>query len=216
MIMFIRVLTFELALAAILFACAGTWQLPWFWALIAVNTTINCVGVAGMDKSLIHERLHPTEPGEDRHMRRLLFVILMAHLVIAGLDARWHWSVPIPISLRAVALIIYAAAMGFSIWTLVVNRFASSVVRIQEDRGHVLVITGPYRWVRHPGYAGMMISAPAGGVVLGSWWSLLPLFLMMIVIVRRVFMEERILGSALAGYAQYMQQVRWRMAPGVW
>jgi protein-S-isoprenylcysteine O-methyltransferase Ste14 len=144
-------------------------------------------------------------------------VAILAHLAVAGLDVgRFHWSVPPPGVVRGVALVVYAAGLGFSMWAIVTNRFFSSVVRLQPERGHRVIDTGPYRYVRHPGYAGMMVAALTGGVVLGSWWSVLPIVLFAGTLLRRLAMEDRFLNAELDGYRDYSGRVRSKLLPGVW
>ncbi len=99
---------------------------------------------------------------------------------------------------------------------MAVNRFFSSVVRIQKERGHHLVTDGPYRYVRHPGYVGAMISMPASAIALGSWWSLLPATAFSLVVFRRAALEDAFLRDNLDGYNRYMERVRYRLLPGLW
>jgi protein-S-isoprenylcysteine O-methyltransferase Ste14 len=117
---------------------------------------------------------------------------------------------------RAAALVIFAFGMGLSVWAILVNRFFSSVVRIQTERGHRVIDTGPYRLVRHPGYLGLLLAAVAGGIVLGSLWSLLPLVLLIALFVRRLLIEDAMLQSDLDGYVDYTHRVRHKLLPGLW
>ena len=96
-----------------------------------------------------------------------------------------------------------------------VNRFYSSVVRVQTDRGHHPVVDGPYRFVRHPGYAATLVAVLSGGVALGSWLAMLPVLGFAVVFVRRTLVEDRLLQLELPGYAAYAQQVPSRLIPGV-
>src|SRR5439155_5486225 len=159
-----KVFIFEAVIGAILFGCAGRLDLPWFWALIAVHATALLLGMVRMDPELERERRRPASgPSGKEYLHRLggTFLII-AHLAIAGLDAgRYHWSPPPPLAARIVALVVYALALGFSMWAIAENRFFSSVVRLQSDRGHHVIDTGPYRYVRHPGYAGLVVAALA-------------------------------------------------------
>jgi protein-S-isoprenylcysteine O-methyltransferase Ste14 len=109
-----------------------------------------------------------------------------------------------------------AVATAVLVWAEAVNRFFSSVIRIQTERGHHVVTTGPYRYVRHPGYAASLFMFAGGGLVLGSWLAALIGLLLFVGILRRTVEEDRILHEQLEGYAAYAQKVRYRLIPGVW
>ena len=214
-----RVIVFEVVIAAVLFGSAGRLDLPWFWALIAVHAAGMLAGMAGMKPDLVRERLHPAAgPAGKEYVFRLVgTVMILGHLAIAGLDVgRFHWSQPPPAVLRGVALGVYAVGLGVSMWAIVTNRFFSSVVRLQPERGHHVVDTGPYRYVRHPGYAGMIVAALSGCVVMGSWWSGLPMVLFGGMVLRRLTMEDRFLNAELTGYRDYASRVRSKLLPGLW
>lgn len=213
----LRFVLFGVLLAGLLFGCAGRWDLPFFWLWLAVPLTAALVIVRYMDPGLLKERMRPGQGGTDRALRIVLIPFWAAHLAVAGLDVgRFHWSSHVPPALQTAALIVFAAAYGLSGWAVRVNRFYSPVVRIQSERGHVLVTSGPYRWVRHPGYTGFFITLPAGGVALGSWWSLVPLVPVLVLLLRRAVIEDRFLHEHLTGYADYARRVRYRLLPGLW
>lgn len=213
----LKVLAFETVLWGIVFGAAGTLRLPWVWALAAVHALLMTVAGCFMDPTLGRERLRPGPGAQDTVTKRILSMLLLAHLVIAGMDVgRFHWSPLIPVPPRAAALAVFTIAMSFSLRAMVVNRFFSSVVRLQTDRGHHVITDGPYRFVRHPGYTGLFTSAMAGAIVIGSWWSLLPLAAMAVVLIRRVVMEDAFLHRELAGYPQYAAGVRYKLLPGLW
>ena len=153
----------------------------------------------------------------DRYLRLIALPFILAHLIVAGLDVgRFHWSRPMPAGVQAVALIGYAAGMALSVYAMANNRFFSPVVRIQHERGHPLVTSGPYRFVRHPGYTGLIVASLCGGIALGSWWSLVPLAPFVGMFLRRTAMEDRFLHDGLEGYAGYARRVRYRLVPGLW
>jgi len=112
-------------------------------------------------------------------------------------------------------LVGYAVAMGGVFWAVRVNPFYSSVVRVQGDRGQRPVTTGPYRFVRHPGYTGTLLAMVCGGLALGSWVGMLPIVGGVALFVRRTLVEDRMLRQELAGYADYAQRVRYRLVAGV-
>jgi protein-S-isoprenylcysteine O-methyltransferase Ste14 len=213
----VPLLAFEVVLAAILFGSAGRLDLPWFWALLGVHAPLLAVGASIPDRSLMRERLRPGPGSRDRGYRAALTVIILSQLVVAGLDAgRFRWSPVLPDAVRAVALACYALGFALSLWAIAANRFFSSVVRVQSDRGHTVVRDGPYRLVRHPGYLGMSIAVVSESFVLGSYWSLLPLVAFALVLVSRTAIEDRMLRSELAGYEDYARAVTYRLAPGIW
>ena len=207
----------EGVLAATLFASAGRIDLPWFWAVLALHATMLLAGVPFMDPDLRKERVRPGPGGRSRRIRLLALPMLLGHLVVAGLDVgRFGWSGPIPVAVQAAALAGCAAGMGLSLWAMAANRFFSPVVRIQAERGHRLVSSGPYALLRHPGYTGMIVASLCGGVALGSWWSLVPLAPFVGMFLWRTAMEDRFLHEGLEGYAGYAGRVRYRLVPGLW
>ena len=204
-------------LAGILFGCAGRLDLPFFWGWLAVPVVAVLAAVRRVDPGLLQERMHPGPGGADRHLGIVVLPFWAAHIAVAGLDVgRFHWTDHVPLVLQAGGLFVFAATYALAIWAVTVNRFYSPVVRIQSERGHVLVTGGPYRWVRHPGYAGVLVGMPCGGLALGSWWSLAPLAPVVVLLFRRALIEDRYVHQHLAGYPEYAQRVRHRMLPGLW
>ena len=208
------------AMAAVLFGAAGTFAVPMFWAYLAVFAILcvaASVAVYLLSPDLVKERVRPGEGEQDRVTVRALNVLMFAQLALAGLDVgRLHWSATVPFSLQILGLIGFAMGMGLTTWAMLVNRFFSSAVRLQPDRGQHVVTAGPYRVVRHPGYSGGLLLLLCIGLALGSWIAIVPILLIEPLMVRRTLIEERMLASALPGYADYMQRVRSRIVPGVW
>jgi protein-S-isoprenylcysteine O-methyltransferase Ste14 len=214
---FLLVPAFEGLIGGLLFVSAGRWDLPWFWAVLAVHTSLMIVMVSVMDPDLRRERLRPGPGVRDCWFRKVVGPLMLVHLVVAGLDAgRFRWSGPVPAGVHALGLAGMAAGLGLSVWAMATNRFFSSVTRIQADRGHRVVTAGPYRVLRHPSYAGSIVGAACGGIALGSWWSLVPLVPFGLLFLWRTAMEDRMLREELEGYAGYAQRVRYRLMPGLW
>jgi protein-S-isoprenylcysteine O-methyltransferase Ste14 len=136
--------------------------------------------------------------------------------VVAGLDARFAWSPGLPAAVNLVGVVVIVLGYALGTWAMVENRFFSSVVRIQTDRGHNVVSTGPYRFVRHPAYAGGIWVMPATALLLGSLWALVPAGLVVVGTVLRTALEDRTLQQELPGYAEYARQTRYRLLPGIW
>ena len=208
------------AMAAVLFGAAGTFAVPMFWAYLFLFAIL-CVGASAavylLSPDLVKERVRPGEGEQDRVTVRALNVLMFAQLLLAGLDVgRLHWSATVPFPLQILGLIGFAMGMALTTWAMLVNRFFSSAVRLQPDRGQHVVTAGPYRVVRHPGYSGGLLLLLCIGLALGSWLAIVPILLIVPFMVRRTLIEERMLARALPGYADYMLRVRSRIVPGVW
>ena len=140
----------------------------------------------------------------------------MVSWLIAALDVRYGWSVPMPLALHLVGAIGFALGWAVLLWATVSNPFFEPTVRIQEDRGQTVATGGPYRYVRHPGYLGGIVYQIATPFLLGSWWALIPMVLSVPLYVLRAALEDKTLQEELDGYAEYAQQTRYRLVPGVW
>jgi len=135
---------------------------------------------------------------------------------VAALDVRAHWPPPVPAGWSAAAFAVCVASSFFTLWAMAVNRFFSITVRIQTERGHAVEDTGPYRYVRHPGYVGMIAFNFASPVALGSWRALVPAALVAVTLVVRTVLEDRALRAELTGYSDYAARVPQRLVPGLW
>jgi protein-S-isoprenylcysteine O-methyltransferase Ste14 len=210
-----RVLATAALVGAIYFTSAGRWDLPVVWSLLGVMVAFFLGLVAFAEPALLRERRAPGPGNRDRLTRPLAAGLLLAHWVIAGLDVgRLHWSV-ISWEVQVAGLAGYAAALALVFWAMSVNPFYSCVVRVQTERGHYPATAGPYRWVRHPGYAGTLLALLTGGVALGSWLALLPILGVAGLFVRRTLLEDRLLQRELPGYAAYAGRVRHRLIVGL-
>jgi len=119
-------------------------------------------------------------------------------------------------AIQLAALVVWLLGDAFSKWAAVSNRFYSRVVRIQRDRGHTVVTDGPYRYMRHPGYAGALVAALATPIVLGSLWALVAAGTLSLLLVIRTALEDKTLREELPDYTEYTQRTRYRLVPGVW
>jgi len=205
--------------AAIFFFCAGRLNLVMAWvyiAMVLVNTSITSLI---MNPELIAER-----SGIKKDTKRwdILPAIIIGRvgplviLIVAGLDVRFGWSPQVPLALQIVALGIAILGLLVADWAVVSNKFFSGVVRIQKDRGHTVVSTGPYRYVRHPGYGGAILHNIAAPVILSSLWALIPAGLVVCITIVRTAFEDRTLQEELDGYKPYAKQVRYRLLPNLW
>jgi protein-S-isoprenylcysteine O-methyltransferase Ste14 len=207
----------EGAQAALFVVAAGRWDVPWFWAMLGIHAVILVLMVTTIDPDLLKERLHPGPGAKDPYVRKLLSPLFLAYYVVAALDVgRFHWSGTVPTPVHLAGLAGYAIGLGLTYWAMRSNRFFSMVVRLQTDRGHRVVSTGPYGFVRHPGYTGIILGVACGAIAMGSWWALASLVPAIAFLVWRTGMEDRFLHEELEGYDAYAGRVRSKLVPGLW
>jgi len=136
--------------------------------------------------------------------------------IVAGIDARFGHSAQFSLGLKIFAIVLLLIGYAIGTYALIANRFFSGMVRIQSERGHHVIDTGPYSWVRHPGYTGSLITYPVIPLLLDSWWAFIPVILTIVIIILRTKLEDKALQEKLDGYREYAQRVRYRLIPGVW
>jgi protein-S-isoprenylcysteine O-methyltransferase Ste14 len=208
---------FSLLAAAIPMAIAGDIGSAYLWAFAAGCSAIAFYAVHTVSPELARERYHPPSPGLDGVALRWVRGLAFATIVFALLDSgRWQLSTAMPAGWRIVGLITFFGGIGMFVYAMSVNRFFSSVVRIQDERGHHVIDSGPYAVVRHPGYVGMLLAWTTMPLALGSWWAFLPGSLIVGFGFLRVLGEDRFLKANLPGYCEYAARVRYRLVPGVW
>jgi protein-S-isoprenylcysteine O-methyltransferase Ste14 len=207
--------------SAVLFLSAGTlrWIEAWVYILLYIAfIALNAILILPKGTGLMEERSKIGAGAKSWDLRLAVWITILgaAILLVAGLDQRFSWSQPYETWLQwlAAALILPAYILFAS--AMAANRFFSSVVRIQVERGHTVIDTGPYRFIRHPGYAGNGLSSIGTCLLLASWWSLIPAFLLIVVLTWRTALEDRTLQAELPGYVGYARRVRYRLLPGVW
>jgi protein-S-isoprenylcysteine O-methyltransferase Ste14 len=197
------------------------WREAWLYAAaLIVSFAVSRLLAARRHPDLLAERArfmeHPDAKPWDRVLAPLIGLGSVLILVVAGLDERLDWSPGFGLPAEVVALLAILAGLALGSYALVENRFFSGVVRIQIDRGHQVVSGGPYRWVRHPGYAGAILLYAATPVFLDSQWALFPALAFSAILVLRTGLEDRTLQTELPGYREYAQKVRFRLLPGIW
>jgi protein-S-isoprenylcysteine O-methyltransferase Ste14 len=211
-----------LVCGAILLGVGGRWN--WFegWGL-AVTVFLYLVGtslwVARHAPGLSSERVRAVaHPGSlfERLILIWAVVVQAALIVVAALDGgRFRWS-QVPLWAEIVGWLMLAGFVALGLAVMAHNAYLSAVVRIQSERGHTVVTTGPYRVIRHPMYAAILLMAAGLPLALGSLWALLPGGLLALTFVFRTYQEDRFLAAHLPGYANYAQKTRYRLLPGVW
>lgn len=195
-------------------ASAGRWDIGPFFLYGVMHWLAVTITLRFAAPDLIRERLKPPSD-RDRNSRRIAIPLLLGGWVVAGMDVgRFGWS-HVPALAQGLGFPIVMAGLALIGWTLIVNPYASSAIRIQSERRHEVVTGGPYQWVRHPMYLGVLLHVGGSGPALGSWWATLPLLALAPLFIRRTRLEERMLEHELQGYLEYERQVRWRIIPGV-
>ena len=211
-----------LLVAGILFISSGRldWWMAWVYlGIFVVRVLVNAAFLMRINPELIAERARGWE-GDTRDWDRVLGslwgLMSLVALIVAGLDVRFGWSSQIPWGVQLAALAFVVLGFGFASWAMISNAFFAGPVRIQEERGHTTVSEGPYRFVRHPGYVGWIVSGVALPLMLGSVWAFIPAVLAAVALVIRTAFEDRTLREELDGYPDYAQRVRYRLVPGIW
>ena len=205
----------------VLFWSAG--RIEWWaaWAIIVVWLaffTATDILILRFNPDLMAERLLPPRGAKtwDRAILSILRLTELARYILGGLDQRYGWTGDFPLAAQIVALVVCVLSNALFIWALASNTFFSQIVRIQSDRGHAVAKDGPYRYVRHPAYVGMLLFELALSALLASWWALIAGGLCAILLILRTALEDRTLQAELPGYVDYVRQVRYRLLPGIW
>jgi protein-S-isoprenylcysteine O-methyltransferase Ste14 len=220
----VRLVSVYLLIPLILFICGGDigWPQAWLYSLLII--------AAGIGGRMWAEQRHPGLMAERQNIENIqnakawdkVLAPLMAlsvgypMVVVAGLDHRYNWSFEFPLWLIALGFIFISLGYSFATWALAENRFFSSVVRIQADRGHVVCDSGPYRLVRHPGYAGNILALFGVVLALNSVWTLIPATVASIIALIRTALEDQTLMEELPGYRDYARRVRYRLIPWIY
>lgn len=213
---------FASGLAATLFIPAG--RLDWWgaWAyvgILAVGGAISTPILLRVNREVVEERFHLRRGAAqktDLTITSIMTTFWFLALVEAGLDKRFSWSPPMSSSLQGTGLVIGSLGYLLGVWAVAVNKFFALLVRIQTERGHSVVASGPYHFVRHPGYAGGILLFITTPVILGSWWAFIPVGLATCSLLVRTAVEDRSLQEGLAGYREYAAKVPYRLLPFVW
>ncbi|HNP86771.1 MAG TPA: isoprenylcysteine carboxylmethyltransferase family protein [Kouleothrix sp.] len=207
-----------LLFAVFIFLGAGKlayWQGLLYVVLALAGVTLNQL-LTRKDDELIIERTRGARTGVawDRRILGAYFLLNIVAFVIAGLDSGrfgWSGSVPLGITISGVVLMV----LGQLLFAMAMreNKFFSSTVRLQSERGHRVCDTGLYRFVRHPGYLGMLLSQLSFPLVLGSYWAFIPVGGAVVLLVVRTLLEDRFLLQSLPGYVGYAARTKWRLVP---
>ena len=213
--LFARWATITFSISFLLFVAAGTTRIPSLRNYLATFSAFLLATMLAVDPGCARERSRTFEKGgtTGRFVAGLCFLATQA---LAALDVgRLHWIRSVPSEARLGSLLLVGAASALQMWAMIFNPFFSPDIRLQSERGHRLITGGPYQGLRHPGYFAMLVSAPASALAIGSWLSLVLAAAFCLVILKRVDKEEKFLDANLAGYNDYMRQVRGRLFPRI-
>jgi protein-S-isoprenylcysteine O-methyltransferase Ste14 len=202
----------------LLFLCAGTLRWTWAWVFMALGLLILAINFRVLPRELVRERARKgghVEPW-DRVMMKVSLIPIVGMYALAGLDYRWGWTGPLPAAVPLAGLLLVLAGAMLFTWSMRSNPFFTTLVRIQAERGHRVASGGPYRYIRHPGYAGYIAMALGTSLALGSPYALIMSFVLIILFIVRTALEDRTLRQKLPGYPEYSGTVRYRLVPSIW
>ena len=207
-------------MSGLLFGSAGRldWPMAWAYLFILIASTIVLLVLGDREMLFVRARKEKGAKTWDPFLANISFLLFWpVSTVVAGLDyGRLHFSPPIPMPVRLIALFVFTFGLAFAVWAMLANKFFTKFVKIQTDREHTVITNGPYAYVRHPGYAGSLLAFISLPLALGSLLALLPAAAGLSLWVVRTYLEDRTLLKELDGYSQYASRVRWRLIPGIW
>jgi protein-S-isoprenylcysteine O-methyltransferase Ste14 len=210
-----------LVMIVLIFVSAGTLRYWQGWIVTGFYIAISIFALKGFSdkKDLLQERIKPG-PGVkwwDKIIFRIFVPLTTITMIFSAMDCgRFHFSPKLPTIVYVISFVVMVGSYSFIMWAMRVNNFFSSRVRIQSDRGQYVVSEGPYKFVRHPGYLGVLFWQPSMALMMGSVWGLVPAGLAVLTIVVRTYLEDKMLQKELPGYSEYAQKVRYRLVWGVW
>jgi protein-S-isoprenylcysteine O-methyltransferase Ste14 len=208
----------------VIFLSAGRLDWTWGWIILGV------IGAFLAAHPLILVPIHPEllaerEKGsQDRPVKAwdkwitawAAGVFPITAWVIAGLDFRFQWTAVLPLGYHIGGLLVMVLGYALFLWAMASNAYFAEGVRVQTERGHTVANSGPYHFVRHPGYVGAILAQVSTPFLLGSPWALIPSIASGALYVLRTYLEDQTLRQELSGYVEYAQRTRYRLLPGVW
>ena len=218
---FLQIIIFILFFAASLFLSAGRadWAMGWVYIAIVVTSQISIALILMMrNPELMAER--DVRKGK-RDLDRILSGVMslfgpISMCIVAGLNIRFGWFPQIPSSLQITGIVLAVLGSVLTAWAMASNKYFYGILRIAQEKGHTVCASGPYQYMRHPGYLGAILFDLATPLILNSAWALIPALLTVFAICLRTALEDKALQNGLDGYKDYAQQVRYRLLPAVW
>ena len=210
-----------LLLGLALFVSAGTlrwWQAWAFIGLSVMGVAFELLVLLPYDPELFAQQSAVQEGTKQWDTVLTVLSVLVFYaiaLVVAGLDFRLGWTPPFALWRYILGIVLFLISSTIIYWAMMENTFFTSTVRIQTDRNHKVCDRGPYAIVRHPGYAGGLLTYIALPLILGSWWAAIPAALSIIGFILRTYLEDQTLKQELARYQAYADKVKYRLLPGI-
>jgi len=204
---------------------AGTWHWWEAWVMVALWTAFGLVMTPYLllyDPQLLAERmklvpLHKDQKTWDKVIMSLFFILGIALYIVPGFDVvRYEWSEPLPLWMRVLAIVLHLPCFIMLGWIMRENTYLVQVVKIDKEREHQVITTGPYAWVRHPMYTIVIILLFAVPIALGSRYALILAILLTALLLVRTYLEDRTLHAELKGYPEYARHTPYRLVPGLW
>jgi protein-S-isoprenylcysteine O-methyltransferase Ste14 len=218
---FLQISVFVLFFATSLFFSAGRtdWVMGWIFIAIVAASQVSIALILMMrNPDLMGER---ADSKGKRDLDRILAGVMalfgpISMCIVAGLSIRFGWFPQIPFTLQVTGIVLAGLGSALTAWAMASNKFFYGVLRVAQEKGHTVCATGPYQYVRHPGYLGAILFDVATPLILNSVWALIPAILTVYAIIARTSLEDKALQNGLGGYKNYAQEVRYRLLPGVW
>jgi len=218
----IRFISGLILIGVFFFGTAGTFSWPEAWIFIGIQfswSTVHALWLMKHNPELLKDRLAIVKKSTkswDRFIQIVSTPFFLAFLVIPGLDAvRFQWS-KVPTAVKVICFVLTAAAFIWISRVMKENTYLSRVVEIQAERGHKVITTGPYKYVRHPMYVATLVLFFCLPPALGSLYGLIPAFFAALTVVIRTHLEDKTLHKELEGYVEYAQKTKYRLIPGIW
>jgi len=214
----IQVFSIQILQGAILFIAAGTLSWKWAWILLLLGAVILIINLFLLPAELIEERGRKKDNVKkwDKILTSINIFPTILMYVFSGLDQRFNWTGDVNIIINIAGLALFFSGSMIFTWSMVSNKFFSTLVRLQADRQHTVATEGPYKHVRHPGYLGYIIFTLATPIALGTFWGLIFSGITGILLIVRTVLEDTTLKIELPGYAEYTENVKYRLIPFLW
>jgi len=214
----IQVIIQYIAIAVLLFLSAGTIKWIWAWIYLFLGLLVLIANAFVLSPDLIAERGQPKKNVKkfDKIITSIIIIPVLAIFIVAGLDIRYSLTNQIGLAIHLLGIFLFIIGNVFFTWAMVSNKYFSTLVRIQHDRDHKMATSGPYKYIRHPGYTGYILFTIAAPLLLGSWWSLIPAIIVSILFIIRTYFEDRTLQKELNGYKDYASRVKYQLLKGIW